>query len=431
MVKRKTPAASPEEILASLSRRLAGCLEEEFYGGEKDVAYLLELVTRTVEKGESNSVLVLGPRGVGKTALVSHVMRAAAGKASWRDNVVMVQLSGHIQTDDKLALRDITKQLHLENVVGDKVFGSFAEHLSFLLASLKTGDSSASKPIVFILDHFESFCSHKNQTLLYNLFDVAQSRAVPITVIGVSSSIDVTELLEKRVKSRFSHRHLYLWPVSKVEEYRAMVAWMLRLTGDQFTSWNETVRKTLESQNVKKFIEQKVFAVDNSVRQMKQVLYEAVVRMAEAGDTQLSLSHLEAAVEVGGNLEANSLTDQLRDLSVTELCLLIAMKHLEEIYDGEPFNFEMMYHEYVKFKRRKFSTLPEDRSVITKCWENLLELELVSAKGGGGRGGVQEQYSLHVCQVPPAVVKQALEKYPHCPTEVVQWFSSSHHTASH
>ena len=113
MVKRKTPAASPEEILASLSRRLAGCLEEEFYGGEKDVAYLLELVTRTVEKGESNSVLVLGPRGVGKTALVSHVMRAAAGKASWRDNVVMVQLSGHIQTDDKLALRDITKQLHL------------------------------------------------------------------------------------------------------------------------------------------------------------------------------------------------------------------------------------------------------------------------------------------------------------------------------
>ena len=78
--------------------------------------------------------------------------------------------------------------------MGDKVFGSFAEHLSFLLASLKTGDSG-SKPIIFILDHFESFCSHKNQTLLYNLFDVAQSRAVPITVLGVSSSIDVTELL--------------------------------------------------------------------------------------------------------------------------------------------------------------------------------------------------------------------------------------------
>merc|ERR550532_3887915 len=133
---------------------------------------------------------------------------------------------------------------------------------------------------------------------------------------------------------------------------------------------------------------------------MKQVLHCAVVRMVQAGDSLLQLNHLEAGVDDCGNLEVNSLTDQLRDLSVTELCLLIAMKHLEEIYDGEPFNFEMMYHEYVKFKRRKFSTLPEDRSVITKCWENLLELELVSAKSGGGRGGVQEQYSLTCARSP-------------------------------
>ena len=26
-----------------------------------------------------------------------------------------------------------------------------------------------------------------------------------------------------------------------------------------------------------------------------------------------------------------------------ELCLIIAMKHLITIYDGEPFNFEMVY----------------------------------------------------------------------------------------
>ena len=57
MVKRKTPAASSREILTSLSRRLAGCLGEEFYGQEKNVTYLLELVTRTVEKGESNSLI--------------------------------------------------------------------------------------------------------------------------------------------------------------------------------------------------------------------------------------------------------------------------------------------------------------------------------------------------------------------------------------
>jgi hypothetical protein len=30
-------------------------------------------------------------------------------------------------------------------------------------------------------------------------------------------------------------------------------------------------------------------------------------------------------------------------VSILELCLIIAMKHLTEIYEGEPFNFEMVY----------------------------------------------------------------------------------------
>jgi len=432
MTKRKTPEPSPGELLAALSTKLAGAVtgDKEFYGQEKNVKYLLEMFNRTVDKGESNSLLVLGPRGVGKSALVEHVLRTAGSSKIWRDNVVVVKLSGHIQVDDKLALRDITKQLNLENVVGDKVFGSFAEHLSFLLASLKTGDSS-SKPIIFILDHFESFCSHKNQTLLYNLFDVAQSRAVPITVLGVSSSIDVTELLEKRVKSRFSHRHLYIWPIDNIDQYIKTLDWLLKLKGDEFKSWNSSVNSFLENKAVRKVIQQKVWAVNNSFRHMKQVFFQACVEMIRSGNLQLNLQHLETVADFGTQ-ESNSLTSQLRDLSVTELCLLIAIKHLEQIYDNEPFNFEMVYHEFVKFKRRKYSMLTDDRSVITKCWENLIELELVSAKtGSGSKGGVQEQYSLHVGHVPGQELSFAVEKYPNCPTEVLQWLHSSHHAASH
>jgi len=395
------------------------------------VKYLLEMLTRTVDKGESNSLLVLGPRGVGKTALVNHVLEEASAKTSWKENVVVVQLSGHIQTDDKIALRDITKQLNLENVVGDKVFGSFAEHLSFLLASLKTGDST-SKPIIFILDQFDSFCSHKNQTLLYNLFDVAQSKAVPITVVGISSSIDVTELLEKRVKSRFSHRHLYIWPVNKLESFMNMIVNLLTLDTDEFSSWNKSINEFVAKKNVQKFVEFKIYSVDNSIRNLKKFLYQALVKMVESGNAQLELEHLQFALEHSNNMEVNSVTNQLKDLSITEICLLIAIKHIEHIYDNEPFNFEMVYHEFVKFKRRKYSTLPDERSVVSKCWENLLELELVSPKGSGrSQGGIQEQFSLHTGQVPPTVLTQAVEKYPHCPTEVLQWLASSHHTASH
>lgn len=31
-------------------------------------------------------------------------------------------------------------------------------------------------------------------------------------------------------------------------------------------------------------------------------------------------------------------------LSILELCLIIAMKHLNDIYEGEPFNFQMVHN---------------------------------------------------------------------------------------
>ena len=37
-------------------------------------------------------------------------------------------------------------------------------------------------------------------------------------------------------------------------------------------------------------------------------------------------------------------------ISVLELCLIIAMKHLITIYDGEAFNFEMVYKGVVLIK---------------------------------------------------------------------------------
>jgi origin recognition complex subunit 4 len=66
------------------------------------------------------------------------------------------------------------------------------------------------KSVIFILDEFDLFTTHPRQTLLYNLFDIAQARKAPIVVLGLTTRIDVVETLEKRVKSRFSHRYVHL-----------------------------------------------------------------------------------------------------------------------------------------------------------------------------------------------------------------------------
>lgn len=96
---------------------------------------------------------------------------------------ILVKLHGLIHTDDRAALTGITIQMNLENIVDGKVFGSFAENLAFLLGCLKTGNKK-SKSVIFVLEEFDLFCAHQNQTLLYNLFDVSQSAQTPICVIG-------------------------------------------------------------------------------------------------------------------------------------------------------------------------------------------------------------------------------------------------------
>ena len=112
--------------------------------------------------------------------LINSVLKELSSSKNFQDNAIIVNLNGLVHTDDRLALKDATRQMQLENVVEDKVFGTFAENLSFLLECLKIGDKKRSKPVIFILDEFDLFCAHHNQTLLYNLFDVAQSAQVRI-----------------------------------------------------------------------------------------------------------------------------------------------------------------------------------------------------------------------------------------------------------
>ena len=46
-----------------------------------------------------------------------------------------------------------------------RVRGSFAETLKFFLDSIKVGDSSTTKPILFVLEEFDEFTSHTGQVV--------------------------------------------------------------------------------------------------------------------------------------------------------------------------------------------------------------------------------------------------------------------------
>ena len=110
------------------------------------------------------------------------------------------------EDDDNIG-RDENENPFLD--VGRTVSIPSSSHLPALISVLPT----LSQPTVVILDGFDLFALHARQSLLYCLLDTAQSCQVGlgnkgIAIIGVTSRVDTINLLEKRVKSRFSGRVL-------------------------------------------------------------------------------------------------------------------------------------------------------------------------------------------------------------------------------
>ncbi|XP_077452137.1 origin recognition complex subunit 4 [Stigmatopora argus] len=400
-------------------------LPSKLEASESHYKHLLGLLTRTAVDGESNSVLIVGPRGSGKTTLLKCVLRDLLREKEVQNNLMQVHLNGLLQTDDRVALKEITRQLNLENVVGDKVFGSFAENLVFLLEALKKGNRSTTRPVLFVLDEFDLFAHHKNQTLLYNLLDVSQSAQAPVAVVGLSCRLDVLELLEKRVKSRFSHRQISLFDGLKFTQYLERVKSQLSLPDDfpdkRFAQkWNCSVQTCCDDKSVDEVL-QRHFNFSTDFRSMHMLLMLCLSRISTVNSTIKPADVLEASRLYFSDAKSN----MLHGLSILELCLIIAMKHLSDIYEGEPFNFQMVHNEFKKFLQRKSNSMYNfEQPIVMKAFEHLQELEFILPVDSSSVK-TQREYQLMRLLLDNSQIMDALQKYPQCPTDIKQWGMSA------
>ncbi|XP_032759152.1 origin recognition complex subunit 4 [Rattus rattus] len=395
------------------------------FGVQVQYKHLIELLKRTAIYGESNSLLIVGPRGSGKTTLLNHALKELMQIGDMSENVLQVHLNGLLQTNDKIALKEITRQLNLENVVGDKVFGSFAENLSFLLEALQKGNRTSSCPVIFILDEFDLFAHQKNQTLLYNLFDISQSAQTPIAVIGLTCRLDILELLEKRVKSRFSHRQIHLMNSFDFPQYLKIFKEQLSLPAEFpdkifAEKWNENAHCLSEDSTVLEVL-QKHFNVNKNLQSLHMLLMLALNRVTVSHPFMTSADLMEAQHLCSLDAKASI----VHGLSVLEICLIIAMKHLNDIYEEEPFNFQMVYNEFQKFIQRKaHSVYNFEKPVVMKAFEHLQQLELVKPMERTSVNS-QREYQLVKLLLDNTQIMNALQKYSNCPTDVRQWATSS------
>jgi origin recognition complex subunit 4 len=150
-------------------------------------------------------------------------------------------------------------------------------HLPTLISSLPT----LGRPIIVVLDAFDLFAEHGRQALLYCLLDTAQScRAgtdtMGLAVVGVTARVDTLNLLEKRVKSRFSGRMLRTAGPRSTEGWSELVSGAMlspmRSPNDEWSElWNKAVKRFLMDRAVREMFEE-TFGLVRDVRKLCQIL---------------------------------------------------------------------------------------------------------------------------------------------------------------
>ncbi|KAK3990075.1 putative origin recognition complex subunit 4 [Cladorrhinum sp. PSN332] len=388
----------------------------------QDEAYekAYQLVQQTIVAGEGNSMMVIGARGCGKTTLVESILEDVSKEH--KEEFHVVRLNGFVHTDDKLALREIWRQLGKEMEVEDELVNKTTNHadtMASLLALLshpseiaEANEGVTSKSIVFVVDEFDLFATHARQTLLYNLFDIAQARKAPIAVLGLTTRIDVVESLEKRVKSRFSHRYVYLslpkslpayWDVCRQglsidEEDMVAEGIDTKLEGHAmyWKWWNGQVDLLYKSSSFQDHLESHYC----STKSVSAFLTTCILPLACLSPNSAKLSIPTPCAGPITSLEApDSKLHMLESLSDLDLSLLIAAARLDIVAHTDTVNFAMAYDEYTSLmSKQRVQTASSGllvmgggtrvwgRGVAGMAWERLIGLGLLVPAAAGGRG---------------------------------------------
>ncbi|KAI9722464.1 MAG: hypothetical protein M1828_004711 [Chrysothrix sp. TS-e1954] len=375
---------------------------------------LRHLSHQTIQEGESNSLVLTGARGSGKSALVNQVLEEARQDGGTRDAFHVVRLNGVVQIDTRLALREILRQLGRE-IQGDveedededtqmQQPTNDADALSTLLAMLThtpepaTSNSLANsdtvdqidaaptdtqveipKSLIILLDNFHLFTQHPRQTLLYNLFNLASTNSasrssfqptstqpnsmltshatgVPLLIIGMTPELSPADLLEKRVKSRFSSRTLYL-PLppsydaleeicrnaltchaesanshdlpSRLRQLHEKEA----IPSSSMTAWNQTTSALLADPKIQSTLH-RIHATSNSPAASLTSLFLPISRLQPpTTDTPSANTHsITSALENYNALLPPTPLHQLTSLSTLQLALLICVARLEILH---------------------------------------------------------------------------------------------------
>ncbi|KAL6543803.1 origin recognition complex subunit 4 [Orobanche gracilis] len=325
---------------------------------DSNYSKLKYIISSSVTEACNNSVLLLGPRGCGKNEVLELVLEEllkehpdmitvrSISLVAILDFVMIrifvfceIKLNGLLHSDNNCALKEISRQLCLEHQLMFSKMASFDDNSKFLLSMLR-------------------YEQNGKQRLFYSLLDALQSVTSQAVVVGVSCRLDADQLLEKRVRSRFSHWKLLFLP----------------------PSGNDLQSNILADEKFKEIVDTYSYS-DSSVGHLLIFLFSAV-RQLVLKTHLLSVENFKSALPT---VQRQPKLEALKDCSILELYILVCMKRLE-VKELELCNFNSVMKEYKSIHDNFQTSDYYVRNVCLRAFEHLLERSLIAFEDKRGHG---------------------------------------------
>ena len=432
-----------------MSRIKPTYIPDQLLGLESECASLTALLKRTVVQGQNNAGILIGPRGTGKSACLAYVLRNL--KQTYVPQGITfleIYLNGFVSRDDTSAMREICRQLSSEmDMEFDHVAGaskSFTFYLGFLnRALLRCKELSIA--VIFVLDEMDLFAhEHVSQTLLYNLSDLLQSNQAQMAVIGLTSRVTAYNLLEKRIKSRTSHRLFFF---NQIPNYKLLKLLLYNtLAPDPLLDENDLKALSSSSSSSstslatsQEYIEHyseaiKIVLSDSSINSKLRfhfalgrdlrwffLLFTAALSSLSAEEPLPQPCHFLSAIAL---LSPDLTLQVLTPCSVLELSLVVGMLHLirRRTY---PCNFNLIFAEYTTFERQEESAVVDNftKGVALKAFERLLDYGVFVFHGAANTlVSTEKNYRPVSLSLSADTVRESLPKIrPELPSWLVHW----------
>jgi len=362
------------------------------YGLENKYRDIYKLLEATVQDYESQSALVIGPKNSGKSTCLELALKELRSQVKSRKNeFILIKISGLTQETDKAAVKSIARQLDseisrvyrinlkelnpTELLAKKSITETFSNILNILDKQVLLEDDTKTRihiPIVFVIDDVEVYANPNRQTLLYNLFDLVENSATPITTICLSTKFTVKDQLEKRVRSRFSQRMIQFtkFDLEKFIEIVQKILSIDTLENSYETEWNAHVEQLIsKSSNLRTLVIHNHLTVNN----FKELFNHFGYPISRISIKQPFLNDRDFK-KYSSNNTKSSLKHVVNSLSEIEISLLVSAARLVTKNDLNWINLNAAYEEYqsqAKLQNKTRSSNVFNMSVIStgfKIW---------------------------------------------------------------